>query len=139
MKRFTDASEVIPICVMERAIEGINFAEQCDQGSATQRELRQALKRVIEWYKAPVYRDEVKACVEMGILPDGQIKTNREFIIAALKGEFDDNGATEECAVHYHIQCPYYTSKGHPCENEETNRDMCSECKMEWLDAPAEM
>lgn len=68
--KYTDSKEVIPICVMERAIVGINNAEACDQAHSSDYELRRALKRVIEWYKAPCYQWELDACRKIGLLED---------------------------------------------------------------------
>ena len=63
--------------------------------------------------------------------------TNREYIIAALSGKFDDGGATEEAVTYYHVECPYYEGddRSH-CDGSGTkiNRETCSDCKAEWLD-----
>lgn len=48
--------EAIPVAVMERAILGIDFADQCDQAGRSDYELRRALKTVLSWYHAPVYK-----------------------------------------------------------------------------------
>ena len=48
--------EAIPVAVMERAILGIDFADQCDQTGRSDYELRRALKTVLSWYHAPVYK-----------------------------------------------------------------------------------
>ena len=63
--------------------------------------------------------------------------TNREMMIKALNGEFDDYGA-EEAIVHYNIRCPYYDGDERcECEVEgkEICREVCSECKYKWLDS----
>ena len=69
----------------------------------------------------------------------------------ALNDEFDDWGATEAW-IHYHIACPYFngdrnchclpedyrTGKRNTykySEQKEANRDMCVECKTEWLES----
>ncbi|MBR2587442.1 hypothetical protein IKE71_03695 [Candidatus Saccharibacteria bacterium] len=59
----------IPVCVMQRAIEGINAADQCDQAGWWEYELRRALKRVLEWYHAPIYQEELEVCRCIGLLP----------------------------------------------------------------------
>lgn len=64
--------------------------------------------------------------------------TNRELLIATLTDtlDIDDGGATEEAIIHYHIACPYFD--GDPrckCLNKDISRDLCVECKSEWLDS----
>lgn len=67
---------------------------------------------------------------------------NRELLIHALEdGEdydfFDDGGATTESVIAYHIDCPYTSTEGHPCDGEVypwDTLDVCGPCKMEWLD-----
>lgn len=59
----------IPICVMERAIKGIDAAQVCDQAGLYDYELRRALKTVLEWYRAPIYRTEVYVSKRDGWLP----------------------------------------------------------------------
>lgn len=62
--------------------------------------------------------------------------TNREMLLNALLDRNDDWGITES-DIAYHIACPYYTEKGHPCEGKEypwNILDVCGECKMKWLD-----
>lgn len=62
--------------------------------------------------------------------------TNREYLIAALTDQIDDGGASEEAAVYYNINCPYYDgdSRCH-CSGKEINRETCVACKFEWLDS----
>lgn len=62
--------------------------------------------------------------------------TNREMMIKALKGEFDDWGA-EEAVIYYNVNCPYFVSDSRcKCENDdkEPSREICSECKYKWLE-----
>ena len=70
--------------------------------------------------------------------------TNREYLIALLQDEdfFDDGGASFECMVHYQLNCPYRGSdaRGKCQPNDLTpHRALCSECKMEWLDAEVDV
>ena len=67
--KYTNHNEIIPICVMERAIAGIDAADQCDQAGRYDYELRRALKTVLEWYRAPIYQREVALCKKIGLLP----------------------------------------------------------------------
>ena len=61
--------------------------------------------------------------------------TNLENLISVLSGEVDDGGASFEAAVHYNIACPHYSGMdGLRCENREPCREICVECKMEWLE-----
>ena len=62
--------------------------------------------------------------------------TNRDMLIATLKGKLDDYGA-EEANVYYHIACPYiHGDKRAKCHDKEwlIDRNMCTECKFLWLD-----
>lgn len=66
--------------------------------------------------------------------------TNLEYIIAALTGEIDDGGASWDACVHYNINCPYSDGdKRCHCRNlpedVEPSREMCVECKAEWLES----
>lgn len=67
-----------------------------------------------------------------------EIKTNRDYIIAALQGEFDDGGATEEAEIYYHIKCPY-TEGDQRAECKKLGKNIswetCTECKTKWLDS----
>ena len=58
----------IPVCVMQRAIEGINAADQCDQAGRWDYDLRRALKTVLEWYHAPIYQEELAVCRRIGLI-----------------------------------------------------------------------
>ena len=49
--------DAIPIAVIERAIAGINAADQCDQAGRYDFELRNALKTVLKWYGTPLYKE----------------------------------------------------------------------------------
>ncbi len=65
--------------------------------------------------------------------------TNLEHLIAALTDEIDDGGAAYEAAVHYNIACPhYFCVKNLPCEGRKQIREICVQCKMEWLDKEVE-
>lgn len=60
--------------------------------------------------------------------------TNREMMIMALQGKFDDWGA-EEAVIHYNVGCPYFSGdKRCECNDKEITREVCSECKYKWLD-----
>lgn len=62
--------------------------------------------------------------------------TNRELLIASLKGELDDWAASES-NIAYNISCPYYGESGHPCDKLNwpwSTLTICGPCKMEWLD-----
>lgn len=61
--------------------------------------------------------------------------TNREMMLMALKGEFDDWGA-EEAVIHYNVGCPYFCGDERAeCKDKEITREVCSDCKYKWLDA----
>ena len=66
--------------------------------------------------------------------------TNWEYIKAAIDGDIDDGGASEEAAIYYHIACPYYgrDPRGKCVDNDVPTRQMCVECKAEWLEAEYE-
>ena len=62
--------------------------------------------------------------------------TNREMLLNALLNKNDD-WATTESDIVYHIACPYHSGNGHPCEHQSypfNEIDVCGSCKMEWLD-----
>lgn len=78
--------------------------------------------------------------------------TNQEMLIAALNGEIDDGGASWESWIHYHINCPYFDGDRrchcYPEEyrkgeidrvkfkdEKEATRELCVECKAEWLES----
>lgn len=78
--------------------------------------------------------------------------TNQEYLIAALNDEFDDGGASWEACIHYNIECPYFEGDRrchcYPDEyrngtwdnvkfkdTKELTRDLCVECKVEWLES----
>ena len=52
--------EAIPIAVIKRAIAGISMADQCDQAGRYERELRDALNKVLEWYGSPGYEEHAE-------------------------------------------------------------------------------
>lgn len=62
--------------------------------------------------------------------------TNWDYIKAAIDDEIDDGGAARESTIFYNIACPYYGNnpEAHCHGMKETNRDMCSACKAEWLE-----
>ena len=77
------------------------------------------------------------------------MKYNKEFLAAAILDEMDDWGAAEAW-IYYHLNCPYRTGDRRcHCYPEEyrngtmeelkykdclkATREMCSECKYEWL------
>lgn len=61
--------------------------------------------------------------------------TNREVMIMALQGKFDDYG-TEEALIYYNVNCPYLSGDERcECNYKETTREVCSECKYKWLDS----
>lgn len=70
-----------------------------------------------------------------------EIKTNRDYIIAALQDEFDDGGSTEEGVIYNNIACPYIEGDKR-CECEKPGKDIgwetCTECKTKWLDSETE-
>lgn len=49
--------DAIPVAVMNRALAGINAADQCDQAGRYDFELRNALRVVLEWYGSPSYKE----------------------------------------------------------------------------------
>ena len=65
--------------------------------------------------------------------------TNREYIIGLLDDEYfvDDDGASYEAMVYYNIACPYRDGdKRCKCRGvADITRDMCFECKEEWLNS----
>lgn len=64
-----------------------------------------------------------------------EILTNRDMLIATLKGKLDDYGA-EEANIYYHIACPYHAGDNRAkCRGRTiTTRNVCTECKVLWLD-----
>lgn len=63
--------------------------------------------------------------------------TNREYMINLLQNDsfVDDGGASYEAMVYYDIACPYFDGdKRAYCHNNEIKREVCFECKKEWLD-----
>ena len=68
--------------------------------------------------------------------------TNREILIASLKGELDDWAASES-NIAYNIACPYFGAgleEPHPCHGLEwpwSTLTVCGPCKIEWLDKEA--
>lgn len=112
-------------------------------------------KEVIEWLKiattskaiTPEEFEKVIIAINMAIdlIEDKiketkikELKTNRDYIIAALQGEFDDGGAAEEAVIYDHINCPY-TEGDQRAECEKLGKDIswgtCTECKTKWLDS----
>ncbi len=70
--------------------------------------------------------------------------TNREYMARQLADPdwIDDGGASYEAMVHYNIDCPYFVGdiRCHCKGSEESpTRKMCSECKMEWLEAEVDV
>lgn len=64
------------------------------------------------------------------------MKTNKDYIIAALTGEIDDGGAALESVVHYNLKCPHRIGDGKCLGNKELpSRELCFQCKMEWLES----
>lgn len=69
--------------------------------------------------------------------------TNLEYLIAALTGQIDDGGASEEAAIYYNIDCPYFHGdprahcRGLDCEN--ITREVCVACKAEWLESEVDL
>lgn len=78
--------------------------------------------------------------------------TNQEYIIAALTDQIDDGSASWEACVHYNINCPYCEGdrRCHCYPEEyrdgtvdrvafkdikEATRELCVECKAEWLES----
>ena len=65
--------------------------------------------------------------------------TNREYMAKQLTDPdwIDDGGASYESMVHYNIDCPYFygDKRKHCGEGKKPSRELCSECKMEWLEA----
>ena len=63
--------------------------------------------------------------------------TNLEYLIAALTGGIDDGGASEEAAIYYNINCPYYDGdeRCHCKGTLDITREMCVACKAEWLES----
>lgn len=62
--------------------------------------------------------------------------TNWEYIKAAIDDEIDDDGASWEAAIYYHIECPHCNGQG-PCRDvgyKGVTREMCVRCKAEWLE-----
>ena len=63
--------------------------------------------------------------------------TNREYMAKQLSDPdwIDDGGASYESMVHYNINCPYFSGdeRSH-CRNAAPSRNVCGECKMEWLE-----
>lgn len=47
----------------------------------------------------------------------------------------DDSGASEEAEVHYHINCPYLSGdeRGLCYTGKEPCRELCVNCKLQWL------
>ncbi len=60
--------------------------------------------------------------------------TNKDYLIAALTDDIDDGGASLEAVTYYNISCPYSSGKTR-CDDYpfEIPRDVCVECKTEWL------
>ena len=62
------------------------------------------------------------------------ITTNLDYIIASLKGEIDDDGASREAVIYYNIACPHIGERA-KCDDYpfDIPRNVCVECKEEWL------
>lgn len=64
--------------------------------------------------------------------------TNKEYMIALLSddGFVDDGRASWECMIYYNIKCPYFAGDERcHCKGKEPNREICVECKEEWLES----
>lgn len=66
--------------------------------------------------------------------------TNREYMITLLSNPnfIDDGGASYEAMVFYNIDCPYFVGdKRALCKGKHSsaNRDICFQCKNQWLDS----
>lgn len=65
--------------------------------------------------------------------------TNREYMAHQLSDPdwIDDGGASYESMVYYNIDCPYFCGdeRRHCGEDKEPSRKLCSQCKLEWLEA----
>lgn len=57
--KYIKLSDAIPVATIQRAIDGINFADQCDLAGCYQFELRRNLKGVLEWFRSPIYQKEL--------------------------------------------------------------------------------
>lgn len=76
--------------------------------------------------------------------------TNREYIINLLldgleneadfkRVSIDDGFASYEAMVHRNIDCPYYDGDERCyCNIQEIEREVCYECKEEWLNSEVE-
>jgi hypothetical protein len=66
--------------------------------------------------------------------------TNQEYLIMCLNNEIDDDGASYESEIFYHIACPYFDGdKRCWCSKEKAKnlmekRKQCFGCKAEWLE-----
>ena len=61
--------------------------------------------------------------------------TNKEWIIAVLTDDPITDGSDYLSEIYYAVACPYhYGDKNAKCFRKEPTRDMCEECKCEWLD-----
>ena len=69
--------------------------------------------------------------------------TNREYLINQLQDEnfIDDSGASYEATIYYDIACPYCCrDKRMFCYNKtEITREMCFQCKEQWLDTEVDL
>lgn len=64
--------------------------------------------------------------------------TNREYLINQLQDDnfIDDSGASYETTIHYNIACPYFAGDERAlCNNKKITREMCFQCKEQWLDS----
>ena len=64
--------------------------------------------------------------------------TNREYMIGLLSdwAFIDDGGASYEAMVYYNVECPYFSGDNRwHCKGKEMTRELCYECKEEWLDS----
>ena len=62
--------------------------------------------------------------------------TNREMLLNALLDRNDD-WATTESDIAYHIACPYRSKEQGACDDLDypfSELDVCAPCIMEWLD-----
>jgi hypothetical protein len=119
-KKEIERCGAIPIAVIERAINGCSAAIGCDQGGAYEYELRSALKRVLEYYNAPVYvLDELRVCRQGGIPIDWAPKAPYPVRCKECwKREFD-NCPLNEFAEYYKPDDEFYCREGETAEERD--------------------
>lgn len=64
--------------------------------------------------------------------------TNKEYLIAVLTDDPRVDGCDYKSEIYHNINCPYfYGDKRAKCYKkhyDEITRNMCEECKCEWLE-----